>query len=125
MLKLTILSAPLFLFLFVTLLITPVHTQETTAKLEKIASCGPNSLFRWFSKEPVKLSDETRVQFGGSGRPRGTFKSKAVVRKGYIYSLKFENWSTDIPGGRTEALKLFRTHCSMQGRGNHPVVIER
>lgn len=46
---------------------------------------------------------------------------------GDIYIFQFEQWRGEqtFPGGQTEALAFFRYHCSMPGRGDHPVIIEK
>ena len=101
------------------------QAQQPSSKLEKIASCGPNSLYRRFAIRPEVLPGEGGVHIRN---PNTYFdqEGKDRILQGDIYTLKFEQWSINqsFPGGQTEALAFFRHHCSMPGRGEHPVVIE-
>ena len=119
--KLFIFTAIIFLWVFLT-----AEAQQSSSDLEKIASCGPNSLYRRFAKRPEVLHGEggihirnPRVYVDQEGQDR--------ILVGDIYILKFEQWSIkqNFPGGQTEALAFFRHHCSMAGRGDHLVVIEK
>lgn len=119
--KLFIFTAIMFLWVFLT-----AQAQQSSSELEKIASCGPNSLYRRFAIRPEMSPGEGGVHirspntyFDQEGRDR--------ILQGDIYILKFEQWSINqgFPGGQTEALAFFRHHCSMAGRGEHPVVTEK
>ena len=119
--KLFIFTAIMFSLVFLT-----AQAQQSSSELETIASCGPNSLYRRFAKTPEIYRGDGGVHIE---TPRGSFHQEAQDRilAGDIYILKFEQWSIkqNFPGGQTEALAFFRHHCSMAGRGNHPVVIEK
>ena len=119
--KLFLFTAIMFSWVFLT-----AQSQQSSSDLEKIASCGPNSLYRRFAKRPEVLPGEggihirnPRVYVDQEGQDR--------ILVGDIYILKFEQWSINqgFPGGQTEALAFFRHHCSMAGRGDHLVVIEK
>lgn len=116
-----IFTAIMFSWVFLT-----AQAQQSSSELEKIASCGPNSLYRRFAIRPEVLSGEGGVHI----RSPNTYfdqEGKARILQGDIYILNFQGWSINqsFPGGQTEALAFFRHHCSMAGRGEHPVVIEK
>ena len=119
--KLFIFTAIMFSLAFLT-----AQAQQSSSELEKIASCGPNSLYRRFAKTPEFLPGDGGIHIV---TPRGIIDQEAKDRilDGDIYILKFEQWSINqgFPGGQTEALAFFRHHCSMAGRGDHLVVIEK
>ncbi len=106
--------------------ITASQAQQSSSKLEKIASCGPNSLYRRFAETPEVLPSDGGIHIR---TPRVDIDQEAEdkILVGDIYILKFEQWSINqaFPGGQTEALAFFRHHCFMAGRGDHPVVIEK
>src|SRR3990167_5186360 len=108
------------------LLWPPLSAQESSAKSQKIASCGPNSLYRRFAIRPEVQPGEGGVHIRN---PNTYFDQEGSSRilQGDIYILKFQGWSINqsFPGGQTEALRFFEYHCSRPGRGNHPVVMEK
>ena len=119
--KLFIFTAIIFSWLFQT-----AQAQQSSSKLEKIASCGPNALYRRFAKTPEIYRGDGGVHIE---TPRGFFHQEAQdkILQGDIYILQFERFTINesFSGGQTEALTFFQHHCSMAGRGNHPVVIEK
>ena len=118
--KLLIITAIVFSLVSLT-----AQGQESSPKLQKIASCGPNSLYRRFAKTPEIMRGDGGIHIE---TPRGEIhqddKDRIVI--GDIYIFQFERWSGEqtFPGGPTEAIAFFRHHCSMAGRGNHPVVMQ-
>lgn len=118
------------LFIFAAIMFSWVlltaQAKKSSSNLEKIASCGPNSLYRRFAKKPEVLRGDGGVHIRA---PRAHVDQEAQdkVVVGDIYIFKFERWSINqsFPGGEGEALASFRHHCSMPGRGNHPVVMEK
>lgn len=119
--KLFLFTAIMFLWVFLT-----AQAQQPSSDLEKIASCGPNSLYRRFAIRPEVLPSEGGVHITS---PNLYFdqEGQARILQGDIYILRFQGWSINqsFPGGQTEALRFFEYHCSMAGRGNHPVVMEK
>ena len=108
-------------------LVSPTaQAQKSSSKLEKIASCGPNSLYRRFAKKPEILRGDGGIHIE---TPRGQIHQDDEDRRviGDIYMFKFQRWSGEqsFPGGQPEAVAFFRHHCSMPGRGNYPIVIEK
>lgn len=118
--KLLIFTAILFSLLFQT-----AQAQQSSSKLQKIASCGPNYLYRRFAKTPEILRGDGGIHIE---TPRGQIHQDDEDRRviGDIYIFKFHRWSGEqsFPGGQPEAVAFFRHHCSMPGRGEHPVVME-
>ncbi len=119
--KLFVITAIIFSWLSVT-----AQAQESSSKLEKIASCGPNTLYRRFAKTPEVLPGGEAVHVRAPGADIDQVASDRIVA-GDIYIFKFERWSGEqsFPGGRNEALAFFRYHCSMPGRGEYPAVVEQ
>lgn len=119
--KLFIFTAIMFSLLFQT-----AQAQQSSSKLQKIASCGLNYLYRRLAKTPEILRGDGGIHIE---TPRGQIhqddENRIVI--GDIYIFKFERWSGEqsFPGGQTEAVTFFRHHCSMPGRGNYPVVMEK
>ena len=119
--KLLIFTAIMFSLLFQT-----AQAQQSSSKLQKIASCGPNYLYRRFAKTPEVSRGDGGIHIE---TPRGQIhqddEDRIVI--GDIYIFKFERWSGEqsFPSGQPEAVAFFRHHCSMPGRGNHPIVIEK
>lgn len=118
--KLLIFTAIMF-----SLLLQTAQAQQSSSNLQKIASCGPNSLYRRFAIRPEVQPGEGGVHIRNP-RVFVDQEGQAKILTGDIYILKFQGWSINqsFPGGQTEALAFFRHHCSMAGRGEHPVVIE-
>lgn len=118
----------LFIFtaIMFSLLFQTAQAQQPSSKLEKIASCGPNYLYRRFAIRPEVLRGDGGIHIE---TPRGQIhqddEDRIVI--GDIYIFKFERWSGEqsFPDGQPEAVAFFRHHCSMPGRGNYPIVIEK
>jgi len=116
----------LFTAIMFSLLLQAAQAQQSSSELQKIALCGPNSLYRRFAERPEILPGEGGVHIRN---PNTYFdqEGKTRILQGDIYILKFQGWSINqsFPGGQTEALRFFEYHCSRPGRGNHPVVMEK
>ncbi len=107
------------LFIFTAIMFSWVVTaqaQESSSKVQKIASCGPNALYKTYLERPEVVPGEGGVHIRD---PYFYFDQEGQdqILWGEIYILQFQDWNIrkKFPGGLSEAVAFFRYHCSLRG----------
>jgi len=95
-----------------------VHADES----QRIATCGPHSLHREFTKEPKVIpNSEAELHIESSDFQYDRNPANVQTRGAYVFKFKGQQFRATL--GQAKAIRLFRFHCSAAGRGNHKVVI--